>query len=113
MRLRLVVPGDIELVLGLDTYTQTVVCTANTEVFILDHRNIERLIYRKNPGSMSLIREKVEGKLRARLQMRAGSRLDLYRPLLDKVECRRIVQDSNTVVPQISSYYSSRIDINF
>ena len=63
------------------------VCTANTEVFILDSKNIDRLIPRRNQGSstVELLRERVEDKLTTRLNTNLGRGVRLYDRLLEKV----------------------------
>ncbi|KAK2144903.1 hypothetical protein LSH36_721g02025 [Paralvinella palmiformis] len=72
--------------LGLDTYTHSVVCTTNTKVFILDNKNIERLVHKKNPHTLDKLRQIVQVKLRSRTCMRVGSQIPLYKRLLDKIQ---------------------------
>ena len=50
---------------------QTVRCTANTQCFVLDTKNFERLVGKKNnPQTMDVIREYVKAKLHTRMNMR-------------------------------------------
>lgn len=44
--------GDTEMVLELDTNIATVVSTANTEVFVLNAKNFDRLVSKKNPHTV-------------------------------------------------------------
>ena len=82
----LLLAGDTELVLGLETYAQSFVCTANAEVFILDNKNIDRLIHKKNPHTIAMLRNTVDNKLRGRRNTQLGARVELYDHLSDKIE---------------------------
>ena len=82
----LLIAGDTELVLGLDYYTCTVVCTAQTEVFILDNKNIERLIHKKNKHTLDLLRNEAEAKIQGRYNTQLGSHVELYQHLLVKLK---------------------------
>ncbi|XP_060592955.1 uncharacterized protein LOC132747561 isoform X3 [Ruditapes philippinarum] len=63
--------GDVEMLVNIDTYMQTVRCTSDTTCFVLDTKNFERLVSKKNnPQTMDLMREYVKIKLATRMQMR-------------------------------------------
>ena len=47
--------GDTEMALELDTNLATVVSTATTEVFVLNAKNFDRLVTKKNPQTMRLL----------------------------------------------------------
>ncbi|CAC5414930.1 unnamed protein product [Mytilus coruscus] len=64
--------GDTEILMNLNTYLYTVKCTANTEVFILDTKNFERLVGKKNTNTTDIIREYVKSKLKTRMEMKNG-----------------------------------------
>ena len=49
------VTGDTEMALELDTNLATVVSTATTEVFVLNAKNFDRLVTKKNPQTMRLL----------------------------------------------------------
>ncbi|KAK3600727.1 hypothetical protein CHS0354_027222 [Potamilus streckersoni] len=76
--------GDTELLVGLTTHMQTVRCTANTEVFVLDTKNFERLIGKKNPTTLDVMREYVKSKMKTRMEMKNG---DLI-PFLQYLHCK-------------------------
>ncbi|KAL3831970.1 hypothetical protein ACJMK2_023658, partial [Sinanodonta woodiana] len=78
------VVGDTELLIGLKTYMQTVRCTANTDVFVLDTKNFERLVGKKNPTTIDVMREYVKSKLKTRMEMKNG---DLI-PFLQYLHCK-------------------------
>lgn len=70
----------------METYAQSFVCTVNAEVFILDNKNIDRLIHKKNPYTIAMLRTKVENKLRGRKNAQLGAGVELYGHLSDKLE---------------------------
>ena len=78
--------GDAEIALGLDTYAQTVVCTANTQLFLLDNKNIERFIWKKYTSTVDLLRRHVLYKLIARKKSKLGTDIDLYQHMIDALE---------------------------
>lgn len=70
--------GDVEMLVGLSTYMQTVRCTANTTCFVLDTKNFERLVSKKNnPHTMDVMREYVKAKLHTRMNMRNADLIPL------------------------------------
>ena len=78
--------GDVEIILGLETYSNTVVCTGNTEAFLLDVKNLERLVYKKNMATMAALTKTVKDKLCARMRSpQVGQQVSLYKHLYDKV----------------------------
>ncbi|ELT96736.1 hypothetical protein CAPTEDRAFT_222490 [Capitella teleta] len=74
--------GALEVVLGLETYAHSVRCTSSTDVFILDLKNIDRLITKRNAHTLERLRKSVEAKLRVRLNRH--SNLEVYSHLLQK-----------------------------
>ncbi|XP_055959244.1 uncharacterized protein LOC126832679 [Patella vulgata] len=73
--------GDTELSMNLKTYMQTVVCTADTEVFMLDLKTYDRLVGRKNLGTVAKMKAHVVDKLETRLTLVAGDQIPLLRYL--------------------------------
>ncbi|XP_052247128.1 uncharacterized protein LOC127855511 [Dreissena polymorpha] len=71
--------GDIETLLNLGTYVQTVRCTADTQCFVLDTKNFERLVSNRkaNPITMDIMRAHVKNKLRMRMQMKQADLIPL------------------------------------
>ena len=60
------------------TYMQTVRCTSNTTCFVLDTKNFERLVSKKNnPQTMDVMREYVKSKLHTRMNMRNADLIPL------------------------------------
>lgn len=72
--------------MGLTTHTQTVICTQETEVFILDQRNYERLLEKKNPQTIEKMRYLLHEKLDLRLSWHPEKELPLLRFFLYKLD---------------------------
>ena len=70
--------GDTEFVMDLKTYLHTVVCTQNCEVFCLDRRNFDRLVARRNPSTLQLLRDGAEIKHLCRITRAHESKVALY-----------------------------------
>ena len=51
------------MVLGLPSYSQTIICTEAASIFHLDQRNYDRLVEKKNPQTVDLMRDIVHTKL--------------------------------------------------
>ncbi|XP_053374419.1 uncharacterized protein LOC123531447 isoform X2 [Mercenaria mercenaria] len=78
--------GDIEMLVNLDTYMQTVRCTSDTTCFVLDTKNFERLVSKKNnPQTMDYMREYVKSKLDTRMHMRHADLVPLMGYLHQKL----------------------------
>ncbi|XP_046573601.1 LOW QUALITY PROTEIN: uncharacterized protein LOC124281692 [Haliotis rubra] len=71
--------GDTEICLGLGTYMQTVVCSTETEVFILDMKNFDRLVGRKNPNTIQMMKKLVESKLAIRKDLKYAQHIPLLK----------------------------------
>ncbi len=72
--------------MGMKSYPHSVICAANTQVFLLNNENIERLILKKNPSTLTLIRRSVEEKLQNRINTQNGAKIELYKILLKKIQ---------------------------
>ncbi|KAL4222922.1 hypothetical protein ACF0H5_018962 [Mactra antiquata] len=78
--------GDLEMLCNLGTYLQTVRCTSDTQCFVLDTKNFERLIGKKNNAqTMDIMREYVKSKLHTRMQMRNADLIPLLGYLHQKL----------------------------
>lgn len=44
--------GDAEVLLDLDTYMQTAICTQRTEILVLEMKHYERLLAKRNPRTI-------------------------------------------------------------
>ncbi|XP_064599688.1 uncharacterized protein LOC135466215 [Liolophura sinensis] len=60
--------GDIEVILGLETYLYTVVSMAHTQIYVLDTKNFERLVLRKKNKSGDRLRSTVFTKIIRRIE---------------------------------------------
>ena len=81
--------GDFELTFGLNSYAETIQCTQEAEIFILDHKNYERLIEKRNPQALDVMRDALHEKLKLRLTWIAGDDLPLCRYFIYKLDERK------------------------
>ncbi|XP_071956904.1 uncharacterized protein [Antedon mediterranea] len=61
------IAGDIELILKIPTNMQTIRCIEKVEVYELDLKYYDKLIHRKNPGTLNIIQRLAEIKIEHRL----------------------------------------------
>ncbi|KAK3599652.1 hypothetical protein CHS0354_029115 [Potamilus streckersoni] len=71
--------GDLETVLELQTSAFTVKCTANTAAFVLDYKNYERLVLKKNLHTVHTLKEGVLKKLTVRVATPNGAQIPLLK----------------------------------
>lgn len=81
--------GDLEMTMGLNSYAETAQCTQVAEVFILDQKNYERLIERRNPQALDTMREALHEKLQLRLTWVQEDELPLFKYFLYKLDERK------------------------
>ncbi|XP_046579283.1 LOW QUALITY PROTEIN: uncharacterized protein LOC124286888 [Haliotis rubra] len=74
--------GDLEMALGLSTYAESVICTQEAEVYQLDQRNYDRLIERRNPNAIKLMKNIVHTKLSLHFSRLSEEKLPLFRYFL-------------------------------
>ncbi|XP_063400469.1 uncharacterized protein LOC134685037 isoform X1 [Mytilus trossulus] len=78
--------GDMEVAMDLMTYSYSVTCIQETEIYVLDQKNYERLIEKRNPQVVELIRNSVLEKYSLRLSwMQDKKDLPLFRYFLYKI----------------------------
>ncbi|KAJ8313567.1 hypothetical protein KUTeg_008128 [Tegillarca granosa] len=71
--------GDTEMLMNLPTNLYTIKCTANTDVFILDTKNFERLVGKRNVTTIDVMRESVISKLKTRMDTKQGNLVPLLK----------------------------------
>ena len=84
---------------------QSVVCTANTELFHVDNKAIDRLITKKNERTLNLLRQQVEQRLKARSQTQLGAQITLYARILETMEYtkpKRVTENHNKKLQTLS-----------
>ena len=59
-------PGEIEVLLDMDTYIQTAVCAEQTEVLVLEMKHYERLFVKRHQKTIETMRHSLEHKLNSR-----------------------------------------------
>ncbi|XP_071078833.1 uncharacterized protein [Haliotis cracherodii] len=73
--------GDIEMGLELDTNIGTLISTGNTDVFILNGKNYERLVQKKNPHTAETLKVEAYRKVCGRLCTTTGAQIPLLKKL--------------------------------
>lgn len=81
--------GDMEMIFNLSTYAGTSQCTEVAEVFVLDQKNYERLIEKRNPQSIDIMRGALHEKLKLRMSWMQNEELPLFRYFLYKLDERK------------------------
>lgn len=74
---------------GLNSYAQTTQCTETAEMFVLDQKNYERLIEKRNPQCLEAMREALHEKLKLRMSWTNEEDLPLFRYFLYKLDERK------------------------
>ena len=59
--------GELEAAFELGSYAQTAICTEECACFVLGAKDFERLVTRRNPSSISFLRDSADRKLRLRV----------------------------------------------
>ncbi|RUS81041.1 hypothetical protein EGW08_011207 [Elysia chlorotica] len=78
--------GDLEMAMGLSSYSQTVVCTEEATIYHLDQRNYDRLIEKRNPAALELLRDIVHTKLTLHFSRLPEDSIPLYRFFLYQLD---------------------------
>ncbi|KAK3760373.1 hypothetical protein RRG08_029405 [Elysia crispata] len=78
--------GDLEMAMGLSSYSQTVVCTEESTIYHLDQRNYDRLIEKRNPAALELLRDIVHTKLTLHFSRLPEESIPLYRFFLYQLD---------------------------
>lgn len=105
------------MVMELNTNTCSVMCTATTTVFILDTKNYDRLVSKKNLPTITKLKQGVLRKLQSRIQTTNGSRVALFKIVHDRLHEElkpkireqpkkvKVESDRNTVLTQMIKLY--------
>ncbi|ESP05077.1 hypothetical protein LOTGIDRAFT_227784 [Lottia gigantea] len=71
--------GDLEMVLGLQTYAETIICTEEARLFVLDQNNYDRLLEKRHPQSLNIMKDIVHNKLTLHFSRLSEQTLPLFR----------------------------------
>ena len=66
------ISGELEVLLDMNTYMQSVVCTEKVEVLVLEMKHYERLFVRRHPRTIDAMRRMLEVKLETRRSLLAN-----------------------------------------
>ena len=91
--------GDVEILFNLQTYHQTVVCTSEIEFFVLDMKNFDRLVSKRNKQTLDVMRVHAETMLRTRKTLRTGKQIPLLEYLHFKINEKIQPQNSKKLPP--------------
>ncbi|WAQ93692.1 hypothetical protein MAR_006163 [Mya arenaria] len=83
--------SDCELLLGMKKNMFSVICTSACTLFHLELKIFDRLIYKKSPHTLTMIKFLAERKLTRRLRSKQGQRLPILSPLLLRILDIRVV----------------------
>ena len=70
----------------LQTYAQSVVCTQPTEIYVLDAKNYERLVQKRNPRTIEMLKARAQMKLYFRLARSFDRTIPLVFALVHRVD---------------------------
>ncbi|XP_033735728.1 uncharacterized protein LOC117324159 isoform X2 [Pecten maximus] len=94
------VVGDIEMVMELERSTCTVNCTENTTVMVLDTKNYDRLIAKKNIHTIRKLCKSALQKVLCRANSGKGSQVPLLDILQKKLQEKLPSKDENNFKPK-------------
>ncbi|GFS22924.1 arrestin domain-containing protein 3 [Elysia marginata] len=80
--------GDVEMVLDLETNTETVISTATTTVLVLNTKNYERLVTKKHPYTVTRLTQWAYNKVSTRSCSSKGMFIQLFRDLEEELRER-------------------------
>lgn len=83
--------SDFELLLGLEVNLFSVICTSDCTFFHLDAKIFDRLVYKKSPHTLTMMKFLSETKLSRRASSQLGQRMSILEPLLLKILDLRVV----------------------
>ena len=78
--------GDFEVLLEMDTYMQTALCTQKTEVLVLEMKHYERLLVKRNPRTIENMKEGLELRLKSRVSKHVEKCCPIFKTLQIKAE---------------------------
>lgn len=78
--------GDVEVLLDLPTFVQTSITTQRSEVLVLEMRHFERLLTKRNPKTIDVMRQDLEWKLISRMSKYLLRHVPLFRFIISKAE---------------------------
>lgn len=73
------------MALELDTSVNSVICNSNATVMVLDAKNYDRLVAKKNPQTITKICQRALQKLQCRCHTTKGSKIPLLNNLVEKL----------------------------
>jgi hypothetical protein len=84
MTLTILIAGDMEVLLDMDTFMQTAICNQKTKVLILEMKHWERLLLRRNPQTVDQIKYAMELKARIRMNQALENVVPLFKYVIKR-----------------------------
>lgn len=104
--------GDLEMAVGLTTYSQTVECTEESIIFHLDQRNYDRLIEKRNPGAVEMLKDIVHTKLTLHFSRLNEDSIPLYRYFLYILDEKEKDARLNVRVPRTKTPEEMEVNVD-
>ena len=79
----MLIAGDVEVLMDLGSYSHTAICTQKTDVLVLEMRQYERLLVKRNPRTIDFMKESLELKLKSRFTKHVALHIPFSRYLVD------------------------------
>ena len=89
------------MILGLPTYAESIICTQEAEIYFLGLKNYDRLIEKRNPQAIDMMRNLLHTKLTLHFQRMSEDKLPLFRFFLytlDEKERTNLMRDAHQTV---------------
>jgi len=100
------ISGDIEMVLELDKSVSTIRCTENTTVMVLDTKNYDRLIAKKNQHTINKLCSTALQKVQSRSVSGKGVQVPILSVLRTKLREKLPIRESVTDKPKVDKQKS-------
>lgn len=95
----------MEVLLGMDTYMQTAVCTEKVDVLVLEMKHYERLFIKRHPRTIEDMRRVLELKLETRMKL-LSNKSDI--PFLSRVKTKLNMMNNPQPVAKIEKELPSQ-----
>lgn len=103
--------GDLEVAMGLNSYSQTVECTEESTIFHLDQRNYDRLIEKRNPQALEMLKDIVHTKLTLHFSRLPDEAIPLYRYFLYTMDEKEKDARRNASMPRTKTMQEAEVSI--
>ncbi len=107
--------GDVEVLLDLNYYAQTAMCTQKTEILVLEMKHYERLLLKRNPKTVENLKSSLELKLKSRTSKHLQKVAPFMQHLCNKAEehneMKRLLSSKSNV--KSKNYTPKKVSVSF